>query len=114
RRRRRASDVCGSSMPNRRQPARTAMTAEQVAAPPGTPTAYRRLGHRPALDGIRGVAVLLVLLAHMPILVPSLYPDFLPGSFVGVDMFFVLSGFLITTLLLTEQQRTASVSYGNF
>lgn len=53
-----------------------------------------RLGHQPGLDGLRGVAVLLVILAHAGVAGFSL------GGAVGVEVFFVLSGFLITTLLL--------------
>ena len=51
--------------------------------------------YHPALDGVRAVAVLAVLLFHGGV-------GFLPGGFLGVDAFFVLSGFLITSLLLAE------------
>jgi peptidoglycan/LPS O-acetylase OafA/YrhL len=63
----------------------------------------------PALDGLRAVAVAAVLVYHAD-------PDWLPGGFLGVDLFFVLSGFLITTLLLTELRRspTARLGFGAF
>lgn len=57
-----------------------------------------RLGYSPALDGLRGVAILLVILFHMQS--SLVFCCFAPGGFVGVDVFFVLSGFLITTLIL--------------
>lgn len=50
----------------------------------------------PALDGVRGVAILLVLAFHA---------NLLPGGWLGVDLFFALSGFLITGLLLAEHER---------
>jgi peptidoglycan/LPS O-acetylase OafA/YrhL len=65
-----------------------------------TPAAFH-LGYRPWLDGLRGVAILAVLAYHL---------QFLPGGFLGVDVFFVLSGFLITTLLIEEWQRHGSIS----
>jgi peptidoglycan/LPS O-acetylase OafA/YrhL len=69
------------------------------------------LGHVPALDGVRGVAVLLVVCCH---LIVGFYPasvyTVLPGGFMGVDIFFVLSGFLITSLLLTEQRKSNGIS----
>ena len=61
----------------------------------------------PALDGIRAVAVALVLLDHGGI--PGL-----AGGFIGVDMFFVLSGFLITSLLLEELDRTGRIDLTGF
>lgn len=64
-----------------------------------------RFGHRPVLDGVRGVAVLLVLLNH---------GGRLNWGFVGVDIFFVLSGFLITTLLCEEWDGTGRISFPAF
>lgn len=64
--------------------------------------------HVPALDGLRGVAILLVVTHH------QLIPVSLKGGFLGVDLFFVLSGFLITTLLLTEFDATKTISLKNF
>jgi peptidoglycan/LPS O-acetylase OafA/YrhL len=63
----------------------------------------------PALDGLRAVAVAAVLVYHAD-------PDWLPGGFLGVDLFFVLSGFLITTLLLGELRRTPAgdLRFGHF
>jgi peptidoglycan/LPS O-acetylase OafA/YrhL len=62
----------------------------------------------PALDGLRGLAILLVITHH------QLIPLSLSGGFLGVDLFFVLSGFLITTLLVTEFDATETISLKNF
>lgn len=73
------------------------------------------LGHRPALDGVRAMAILLVLGVHtLYLLIPKYQGRFLPGGFIGVDIFFVLSGFLITCLLLEEWQRQHRISMRNF
>lgn len=62
------------------------------------------------LDGVRGLAVLAVLLFHAgPFLIPSVAPSLLPGGFLGVDLFFVLSGFLMTSIL-----RDPKRSFGRF
>src|SRR6201996_5931902 len=65
----------------------------------------RRLGRRPVLDGLRGVAILLVMLTHTSVL---------PNGYVGVDLFFALSGFLITTLLYEEWERHDRISLKRF
>jgi peptidoglycan/LPS O-acetylase OafA/YrhL len=75
-------------------------TAETTAAGPrGT-----RFG---GLDGLRAIAVIVVIIYHLG-------SGILPGGFIGVDVFFVISGFLITALLLRERERTGSVHLGRF
>ena len=64
----------------------------------------RRLG---GLDGLRGIAVLAVVGFHLD-------PGLLPGGFLGVDIFFVISGFLITRLLLVEFADTGRIRLGQF
>ena len=61
--------------------------------------------HQPALDGLRGLAVIGVILFH---------GGRLTGGYLGVDAFFVLSGFLITSLLLAERASTGSISLRDF
>ncbi|MGB7748926.1 MAG: acyltransferase [Verrucomicrobiia bacterium] len=70
-----------------------------------------QLGYVPELDGVRGIAILFVLGNHVPL---GRLESLLPGGFAGVDIFFVLSGFLITTLLVQEFDRTGSISLRNF
>jgi peptidoglycan/LPS O-acetylase OafA/YrhL len=86
-----------------------AVPAESVAVnsrETAAETAPRRLGRQPSLDGLRGLAVLLVMAFHfgMP----------LPEGGVGVDIFFALSGFLITSLLLAERDETGTIRFGSF
>lgn len=67
----------------------------------------RMTGMIPSLDGIRAVAVTLVFLAH------SGFDHVVPGG-LGVTIFFVLSGYLITTLMRIEHNRTGAIDYRNF
>lgn len=75
--------------------------AEELAALDGPD----RLPHLPALDGLRGLAVALVVAFHLALV---------PGGWLGVDVFFVLSGFLITRLLLHERDRTGRTELVGF
>jgi peptidoglycan/LPS O-acetylase OafA/YrhL len=73
------------------------------------------LSYVPALDGLRGVAVLLVVAVHvLLVFFPERLQTTLRGGFLGVDVFFVLSGFLITALLLGEQRDACTVSLRAF
>jgi peptidoglycan/LPS O-acetylase OafA/YrhL len=65
------------------------------------------MGFRPDIEGMRGIAVLLVVMFHCGV------PGF-GGGFIGVDVFFALSGYLITGLILTEIARTGTLGFRNF
>jgi peptidoglycan/LPS O-acetylase OafA/YrhL len=67
-----------------------------------------RLGKRSELDGVRGLAILLVILAHLEV------PGFRSGGVAGVTLFFVLSGFLITSLLMEEFGRAGRIELRAF
>ncbi|MGH2902087.1 MAG: acyltransferase family protein [Solirubrobacteraceae bacterium] len=71
------------------------------------PAVGMQLPYRPGLDGLRALAVAGVVLYHAGV-------SWMPGGFLGVDVFFVLSGYLITSLLLAERRRTGSVGFGAF
>src|SRR5262245_51790762 len=69
------------------------------AVPPGA------FGYHPALDGLRGVAILAVMIYHSGLG---------RGGYLGVDVFFALSGFLITTLLCDEYAATGTIAFRKF
>ncbi len=78
--------------------------------------AWLARGHIPSLDGLRTFSILVVLIAHLcqqGTLIPRVAQ--VPAlGYLGVDMFFVLSGFIITMLLLREFQRTQAISLKHF
>ena len=80
----------------------------------------RSFRHLPGLDGLRAVAVLLVVLFHYGHLWETRGADgvtdagVFPGGLIGVDVFFVLSGFLITSILVAERAKTGRVSFVRF
>ncbi|WP_234423761.1 acyltransferase family protein [Intrasporangium calvum] len=77
-------------------------------ASPSSRTNSRRSGERiEGLDGIRALAIVAVLVFH-------LNAAWLPGGYLGVDVFFVVSGFLITTLLVREHERTGRIAFREF
>ncbi|MDN4612031.1 acyltransferase family protein [Arthrobacter burdickii] len=91
------------------------MTYTDTAAPPAQPlhgdpsTAPRATKAAPRRDiqALRALAVSFVVVNHAA-------PDLLPGGYVGVDIFFVISGFLITKHLLGELERTGRIRFGSF
>ena len=82
----------------------TTLLTYRARAPYRNPAAT---GYIHGLDGLRAIAVLLVLVYH-------LWPELLPGGFLGVDVFFVISGFLITGLLYRELAAHGRISFRDF
>lgn len=76
-----------------------------ASAPPARPAA--KPGFRPDVQGMRAIAVSLVVLFHAGV-------ETLSGGYVGVDVFFVISGFLITTHLLESLEREGRIRFGRF
>lgn len=75
----------------------------------------RRLSFLPALEGLRGVAHFVVLADHIGMfLVVPLHLWLVPGGYVAMDMFFSLSGFLITALLLAELAKYGTIKFKRF
>jgi peptidoglycan/LPS O-acetylase OafA/YrhL len=86
----------------------TSVLDRRVApTPPYSPRKIPRESFRPDIEGLRAVAILLVVLSHAGVAAVA-------GGYVGVDVFFVLSGFLITSLLLREVAASGRISIPRF
>ena len=100
-----------SVVPVGQQPSATvdAPSAPDALAPAAATSAQGRplRGHLAGLDGLRALAIIAVVVFH-------LVPAWLPGGFLGVDVFFVISCFLITTLLVRERRSTGGVDLRGF
>nr|WP_052094775.1 acyltransferase family protein [Corynebacterium auriscanis] len=94
-----------SAKPSPAQSTKRTPARSRAISPSPRPVPQRR--HIPGLDGVRGIAVIAVLLYHF-------WPNLVPGGFMGVDVFFVLSGYLITFLLVKEYRKTGRISLKQF
>ena len=81
------------------------MANERSTPPAGRPISA--VPYLPGLDGVRALAVMAVILYHAGV-------SWMPGGFLGVEVFFVISGYLITLLLLAEHERTGRISVSAF
>jgi peptidoglycan/LPS O-acetylase OafA/YrhL len=82
------------------------MPGSPTFGPVDQPKPVHRLDYRPDIDGLRAIAVLAVIGFHA-------FPTWIRGGFVGVDVFFVISGYLISTILFTGMER-GSFRYSQF
>ena len=73
---------------------------------------FMKINYRPEIDGLRAIAVISVVLYHAQFTLFS--KKILPGGFIGVDIFFVISGYLITSIILKELVITKNFSFKNF
>jgi len=71
-----------------------------------------KLNYRPEIDGLRALAVLPVIFYHAQISFFNQY--YFKGGFIGVDIFFVISGYLISSLIFKEIKETNNFSFTNF
>lgn len=84
-----------------------AVTAEHDVERSGTDRHISQVPYLPGLDGMRAIAVVAVMIYHAN-------SDWLLGGYIGVEVFFVISGYLITLLLIAEHERTGAIDLKNF
>jgi peptidoglycan/LPS O-acetylase OafA/YrhL len=108
-----AADARGNGQDGRAPAAPVAVAVADDLSPIDVPEG-RSLTYRPALDGLRAVAVLAVMVQHAGVKLPWEDHEALPGGFLGVDVFFVISGFLITSLLLAEHRERGRIDLPRF
>ena len=87
--------------------AASTLTAAAPLTPPAVSEQISRVPYLPGLDGLRAVAVVAVMVYHAN-------SSWFSGGFLGVEVFFVISGYLITLLLISEKERTGRVRIGQF
>ncbi len=104
-----AKPATATASPKRTTSPRTADPAPTPASASAERTATREVprGHVAGLDGLRAFAVIVVVLFHLT-------PGAVVGGYLGVDVFFVVSGFIITRLLLVEHVSTGRIRLGAF
>jgi len=83
------------------------MLASAASAPEAAARASRSNRFQPEIQGLRALAVLLVVIYHF-------WPDSVTGGYIGVDVFFVISGYLITAHLFKEANKTGRIRLGRF
>jgi peptidoglycan/LPS O-acetylase OafA/YrhL len=102
-----------------------AVTTTRTSPTPGPVAVARPRGFRPDIEGLRALAIIPVLVFHAheflspttvtgPLGLVATVLGWVPGGYLGVDVFFVISGFLITGLLVREAETTDRVHFGRF
>ncbi len=102
-----------------------AVTTTRTSPTPGPVAVARPRGFRPDIEGLRALAIIPVLVFHAheflsptavtgPLGLVATVLGWVPGGYLGVDVFFVISGFLITGLLVREAETTDGVHFGRF
>ena len=71
-----------------------------------------KIAYRPEIDGLRAIAVLGVVIYHAKLIIFK--NQILTGGFIGVDIFFVISGYLISSIIFKELFHTGNFSFSNF
>lgn len=71
-----------------------------------------KIKYKPEIDGLRAISVFLIIIYHANLYFYDL--KIFPGGYIGVDVFFVISGYLIGKILINEKKRTGQINLLNF